>query len=190
MTLKTFSVNSATALDLSFFADTPICVIHGRYSDLVLDLMRESIGDHGAILDPDRIDDGRFVIHADILMDNKSYSACYIRGADCLGDNRLAVNFEGKGLNFSGDDTLEYISKCNERNRDASNVLIDSINVNVDDDRPVFIYGYFDKLDEAVDIEEMIDYLASTKKQIFVSVCKGYSIERLINKSVKVICAE
>lgn len=175
MKFKHFQITSASTLNIEFATTAPICVLRGRYSDLALDLLRELIGDYGAQNDPDRVDDGRFVIHADIEMDNKDYSVCYIRNADFMGDNRLAANFEPNSVHFSEDDTREFVDKCNERDTDDSNVLIKTANITSrDDDRPIFIYSYFDRLDEAFDIILILDKLASLGRQVFISVCSGY----------------
>ena len=175
MKINNIQITSASTLNIEFATTAPICVLHGRYSDLALDLFRELIGDFGAQNDPDRIDDGRFVIHADIEMDNKNYSVCYIRNADFMGDNRLAANFEPNSVHFSEDDTREFADKCNERDTDDSNVLIKTANITSrDDDRPIFIYDYFDRLDEAFDITSILDKLASLGRQVFISVCSGY----------------
>lgn len=175
MKINDLQINSASALDFDLAITAPICILRGRHSDLALDLMRELVGDYGAQNDPDRVDDGRFVIHADIEMDNKSYNVCYIRNADFMGDNRLAVNFELNSISFSEDDTREFVDKCNERDTDTSNVLIKTADITVlDDDRPIFIYDYFDRLDEAIDITPILDRLASLGRQIFISVCPGY----------------
>ncbi len=175
MQINNFSLISASALNLDFSPTAPICIIRGRYSDLVLDLMRELIGDYGAQNDPDRIDDGRFVIHADILIDNKNYYVSYLRNADFLGDNRLAVNFETNSIKFSAEDTGEFIDKCNERNTNNYNILIKTSEIESGaDDRPIFIYDYFDRLDEAIDITPALDELVSLGRQVFISVCSGY----------------
>ncbi len=176
MKFNNLHITSASALDFDLAITFPICVLRGRYSDLTLDLMRELIGDYGAQNNPDRVDDGRFVIHADIEMDNKNYNVCYIRNADFMGDNRLAVNFEPNSIIFSEEDTREFVDKCNERDTDDSNVFIKTADITSrDDDRPIFVYGYFDRLDEAIDITPILDGLASLGKQIFISVCPGYS---------------
>ena len=175
MKIKHISIISAATLQFECSFTSPICVLRGRYSDLALDLIRELIGDYGAQNDPDRIDDGRFVIHTDIEMDNKNYSVCYIRNADFMGDNRLAVNFEANSIQFSEDDTREFVTKCSERDTDDTNVLIKTAYISsCEDDRPIFIYDYFDRLDEAIDITPVLDELASLGRQVFISVCAGY----------------
>ena len=191
MKINHFQITSASTLNIEFATTVPICVLRGRYSDLALDLMRELIGDYGAQNDPDRIDDGRFVIHADIEMDNKNYSVCYIRNADFMGDNRLAVNFEPNSIRFSGDDTREFANKCNERDTDNSNVLVKTADIaSCADDRPIFIYDYFDRLDEAIDITPILDNLASLGRQIFIAVCANYPTKKLKHHNVQIVNME
>ena len=188
MKINHFQMTSAFALDIESAITSPICVLRGRYSDLALDLMRELIGDYGAQNDPDRVDDGRFVIYADITMDNKKYDVCYIRNADFMGDHRLAVNFEANGIRFSEDDTREFADKCNERAADKSNVLMKTADVTLrEDDRPIFIYDYFDRLDEAEDVTPTLDRLFASQRQVFISVCADYPIEKMRHGKVQVI---
>ena len=175
MKINNLQITSASALDFDLAITAPICILRGHYSDLVLDLTRELIGDYGVQNDPDRVDDGRFVIRADIEMDIKNYTVCYIRNADFMGDNRLAVNFEPNSIRFSEDDTREFVDKCNERDTDDSNVLIKTADISsCEDDRPIFIYDYFDRLDEAIDITPVLNELASLGRQVFISVCSIY----------------
>ena len=58
------------------------------------------------------------------------------------------------GLLFKKCDTArEFVDKCNERDTDNSNVLIKTADISsCEDDRPIFIYDFFDRLDEAIDI--------------------------------------
>ena len=44
----------------------------------------------------------------------------------------------------------------------------------VDDGRPVFLYGFLDRLDAATDISPLIDRLASLGRQVFIAVCSDY----------------
>ena len=105
MKINNLQITSATTLNFDFTSTAPICILRGHYSDLVLNLTRELIGDYGAQNDPDRVDDGRFVIHADVQMDRKHYTVCYIRNADFMGDCRMAVNFQADATAFSTDDS-------------------------------------------------------------------------------------
>ena len=191
MMFANIQITSASTINIEFATTSLICVFRGYYSDLAIDLIRELIGDFGAQNDPDRIDDGRFVIHADIEMDNKSYNVCYIRNADFMGDNRLAVNFEPNSIRFSEDDTREFVDKCNERDSDNSDVLIKSADISsCEDDRPIFIYDYFDRLDEAIDITPIFNKLSSLGRQVFISVCSNYPIEKLKHDAVQIVYTE
>ena len=191
MKINQFQITSAYTLNIEFATTAPICVLRGRYSDLALDLMRELIGDYGAQNDPDRIDDGRFVIHADIEMDNKNYSVCYIRNADFMGDNRLAVNFDPNSIRFSEDDTREFVDMCNVRDTDNSNVLVKTSDISFcEDDRPIFIYDYFDRLDEAIDIAPVLEKLSSLGRQVFISVCGNYPSEKMKHDKVQFVNME
>ena len=191
MKINNLQITSATSLDLAFTTIAPICVLRGHYSDLALDLIRELIGDYGVQNNPDRIDDGRFVIHSDIEIDNKSYNVCYIRNADFMGDNRLAVNFEPNSIRFSEDDTREFVDKCNERDVDNHNVLIKTADIaSCADDRPIFIYDYFDRLDEAIDITPILNKLSSLGRQVFIAVCANYPTQKLKHNAVQIAHTE
>ena len=173
MKIKSIQLTSATALDLDLTLTAPICVFRGRFSDLALDLIRETIGDYNTQNNPDRVDDGRFVTHADVEMDGKNYSVCYIRNADFMGDNRLAVNFEPDSVRFSEDDTREFVDKCDK-----------------DEHCPFFIYDYFDRLDEAEDITDTLDQLSSFRRQVFISVCANYPVRKMKHAKVQIINME
>lgn len=191
MNITRLTITSASTINIEFANNSPICVFCGRYSDLMLDLMRELIGDFGAQNDPDRIDDGRFVIHADIEMDNKNYDVCYIRNADFMGDNRLAVNFEPNSVGFSEDDTHEFVDKCNGRDTDNSNVLIKTADISsCADDRPIFIYDFFERLDLVRDNMPILDRLSYLGRQIFVAVCPNYPVEKLKHDAVQIVHTE
>ena len=168
MKIENLQITSASTFDLELNIEKPICVLRGEYSDLALDLIRELIGDYGAKNDPDRFDDGHFVIHSDIEMDGKNYQVCYIRNADFMGDNRIAANFVPNSFDFSKDDTIEFMKKCGQRDKDSSNVLHSLTNdPNTKDDRPVFVY-LSDFANESV--VTALDDLASTGRQVFVAV--------------------
>ncbi len=174
MKIKNLQITSASTLDLELNSEKPVCVLRGKYSDLALDLIRELIGDYGAKADPDRFDDGCFVIHSDIEIDGKNYQVCYIRNADFMGDNRIAANFVPNSLDFSTDDTIEFIKKCNQRDKDLSNVLCGlTNNLNKEDERPIFVYN-LDKTDEAT-AQAFLDSLADSGRQVFAAVCSKYS---------------
>ena len=169
MKLKNLAITSPTALDFTLEVTAPICLLHGKHSALALDLVRELIGDYGAQTDPDRCDDGRFVIHSDIEMEGKNYSVCYIRNADFMGDKRIAANFVPHTLAFSKDDTQEFIDGCAARNKDASNVICNHTVFRItEDDRPLFVY-----CEDADDISHVLEFLSTLNRQAFVALASS-----------------
>ena len=188
MKFYNLQVTSADALNFEFNVTSPVCVLRGRYSELALDLIRETIGDYGAKNDPDSIDDGRFVIHSDIELSGKCYSICYIRSADYLGDNRISANFVMRDKEVWLDDTREYLNKCALLSRGESNVLVGSADFpSSADRRPIFIYGCFDRLDDSIDVAPMLKKLTNLGRQVFVSVCPAYPIEKMTLDGVQTV---
>ena len=55
------------------------------------------------------------------------------------------------------------------------------------DTRPIYVFNFFERLDEATDIVPFIDLLASLGRQVFIGI-GNYPIERLANNdNVKII---
>ena len=167
MKIKNLQFTSPTALNFDLDITSQICLFRGKHSALVLDLIRELIGDYSSENDPDEFDDGRFVISSDVEMDGKNYDVCYIRNADYIGDNRIAANFVLNTFDFSRDDTKEFIDKCNLRDKDGNNVICHHkvVCVSPDDDRPLFVY-----CEDADDISHVLIYLSSLDRQAFVAM--------------------
>ena len=181
MIIKNLQITSASTLDLELNIEKPICVLCGKYSDLALDLLRELIGDCGAENDPNRFDDGHFVIHSDIEIDGKNYSVCYIRNADFMGDNRIAANFVPNSFEFSEDDTLEFLEKCKTRNKDLNNVVYNyKIFSIAEDDRPLFVY-----CEDADDVSQITECLALIGRQVFIAVDSNHF--DLNNKNIQTV---
>ena len=166
MKIKNLAIASPISLNFELDIISPICVLHGEYSALVLDLIRELIGDYNSENDPDCCDDGQFVIHSDIDIDGKNYNVCYIRNADFMGDNRIAANFVPNSLEFSKDDTEEFIDRCEERNKDTNNAICNYRVFEItEDDRPLFVY-----CEDADNITPVIEFISTLNRQAFVAV--------------------
>ena len=166
MKIKNLTITSPSVLDLELDITSLVCLLYGKHSELALDLICELIGDYDAKNDPNCYDDGRFVIHPDIEMDGKNYNVCYIRNADFIGDNRIAANFVPNSLEYSENDTLEYLEKCKMFNKDLNNVVYNyKIFSIAEDDRPLFVY-----CEDADDVSQVLECLDSLGKQIFVAV--------------------
>lgn len=209
MNFTRMELTSPTALDLSFTPSAPVVLLCGRHSALILDLMREVMGDYGARKDPNRVDDGRFVLHADLEMDGKRYALCYLRSVEFIGDDRIAVNFKQGGADYSFDDTEEYLSKIAKWGENGGNVfdltkcatdcvlsesdrLLAGFKVFLsglpkEDARPLFVYDFFDRIDEAVDPSPYFEALAGIGRQAFVAFCGDDPLKRGNSGAVQIV---
>ena len=123
----------------------------------------------------------------------------------------MAVNTES---GFSELDTKECISKLQELSSDEKNYYclehkyVDNDNclgesdyqianfkkfleiakeeTEKGDNRPIYIFNFFERIDEAVDVSPFLDELASLGRQVFVSVTANYPSEKLTHKSVQI----
>ena len=158
MKINNISITSHTALNFEINETKPITILRGKHSALALDLMREVLGDHNSECDLDNTCDGHFIIHIDVDIDGKNYSACYIRGADFPHENRIAVNFKPNSIEYSEDDTMEFLEKRKE------------INSN---DRPVFIYP--SAMGEKNNVTAFIQALSVADRQVFLAIPEEFS---------------
>jgi len=55
------------------------------------------------------------------------------------------------------------------------------------DARPIYIFNFFERLDESTDITPFIDALATLDRQVFVGVSNTYPIERFENGKVQLV---
>ena len=56
MKINNISIVSHTAPDFEINVAKPITILRGKHSALALDLMREVLGDHNSVCDPDNIE--------------------------------------------------------------------------------------------------------------------------------------
>ena len=198
---------TSPSLDLECRPQKPIVILCGHHSDLALDLVKKLTNSHPQHLAAG-IDGGQFVLHADVEMDGKSYTVCYVGNKDFVGDGCIAVNFGHNSLDYSLEDTHEFIRKREERCRDDDNIfdkrryrtklLLSEgeqlilaledfcIRLSRDDDRPIFICGLFDRIDEARDITSYLDTLASLDRQVFVSLSSCH-VEGLSHSAIQIV---
>lgn len=169
-------------------------VITGRYATLYLDLMRAVMGVHEADAAMNSDDDAPYRVDATVEMNGRAYEVTAL-----IHNNEpdlFAVNFTSDGKAFSAEDTEDYLDnifRCDtgdanvfksERYRNdaclgESSHLLKSFHEFVQtasrdaeqgDDRPLFIYPFFGRLDECIDREGLIDELRRLNRQVFVGV--------------------
>ena len=158
MKINSISITSQASLDFELKGTKPITILRGKNSSLALDLIREVIGERNFSCEQVDVDGGHFIIHTEVEMGEKNYSVCYIRNAESDGDNRIAVNFKPRSVEFSRADTMEFLEKSNETTAA---------------DRPVFIYP--STLGDKNNVTAFIQALSGADRQVFVALPEDYS---------------
>lgn len=66
----------------------------------------------------------------------------------------------------------------------ASDLLLEKLNATITqkDARPLFICNFFERLDEAVDLQSIFEALNATGRQVFIAVPRYYNIKNLEEK--------
>jgi hypothetical protein len=182
----------------------------GIQSDTALDLIREMIGDRGIGVGG-VLNGGHSALHADVELDGEKMSVCYVRNADGPERSRIAVNFNMGVPSRTLDDTDRYSRACTARQTDSRNLYIggmlriggDALLSESDrrlleakelyrmlysatmrgDDRPIFIYGLFDRIDESVSLRRYLDALSDLDRQVFISTAETSDSERLKHRA-------
>ena len=196
--------------DYVFQSNKPITVFCGSDSDLHLSLLSMLFGNYGQVDIIQKSESPLFILHGDVVIDNKDYSVCYIYSKN--EPHRIGVNFFDNGLCCSPEDTKEYQEKILQRDIGDGNIftfkpcaknslpeskhrliqfaafyanaLTDTQN---GDDRPLFIYDFFDRIDDAEDLTTWLNDLAALGRQVFIAVGKNYPTEKLEYPSVQII---
>lgn len=208
MKFHSFSIDPAKD-DYIFPTDKPITVFRGEDAELHLFLLSILSGNVTHIDIIEKSDSSLFILHADVEMADEDYRVCYVFSK--TEPHRIGVNFSDDGLRCSPEATAEYREKVIRRWTDNNNVFMykraptklpeskqvqksfivffaeSSYAAKNGDDRPIFIYDLFGRIDEAVDPREWLDGLASLERQVFIAVDANYPIDKLAHPSVQII---
>ena len=87
----------------------------------------------------------------------------YIRNEYCLGESSFNIENFKKFIEIAREETVKG------------------------DTRPIYVFNFFERLDEATDILPFIDLLASLGRQVFVGVSNTYPFERFESDKVQVV---
>jgi hypothetical protein len=195
--------------------DRPITCFKGNVSERYMLLIEAMIGTYRRDSSVSVAMPHESIIHGCVEIDKKEYDVCYIYSVDA--EHTMGVNFTKGKRFFSLSDTVEYDEKRRAWNINACHIFADEDmrsstaclpmsekallsfkkflttlkkDTNNGDFRPIFIYHFFDRIDESVDISSCIDELASLGRQVFISVCSNYPTEKMKHNKVQVINVE
>ena len=207
MKIKSFATTSPLLSNVNFEDNKPISVFFG--TSVFLHMMRCLLDGEDDGTPIDKTKEQTFVSCVSFEMDDKEYELCGV-----LCDDQtffVAVNTEN---GFSEVDTKECISKLRRLSNDAKNhFCLENKYVSNDhclsesdyrianfkrfleavkeetakgDSRPIYIFNFFERIDEAVDVTPFLDELASFGRQVFISVTANYPTEKLTHDSVQI----
>ena len=147
--------------------EKPLCFLRGQEANALMDQMREMIAEQHH--KPRK----GFLLRGNVEVDKKDYEVvCLCTDKD--KHPRIVANL-GKTRKAIQRDTEKYLRKCQKPFPSCENVLVGSASVeDKRDRRPLFIYNYFDRLDESADITDILDRLARLDRQVFIGVCSNY----------------
>lgn len=205
MKIKGLSTETGIFMPLTFPSDTSLIIICGRNSDTVLDLLRMPLCDpycNASAL-------SHSAVYAEVEAEGICYDVCCIPCADGEGGYVTGVGYEPGGLAEVKQKNEEYASLLSSLRSDNANVFDQSLvgRENVEllsesdrvlrklyrfikasraaaedgDTRPLFVYGAFDRIDEAKSRASIASELLSVGCQVFVSALSPFSVGELLH---------
>ena len=188
---------------LCFPPDKRVILICGKDSDAALDHIRVLIGDAVRIGESDLCE----TLYASVEIGGKSFDVCGILNGDGIGNHRVGVGYMPgvssdaviknaeyaehlSRISNGGDNVFLASEACREpcgllsesdRILCALDRFVDSARRAADlgDERPVFVYGAFDRIDEAESRKRLVKALLTVGRQVFVAVMSPNSVGEL-----------
>ena len=201
MKIKSFYTTSPIFEGGRFDDDKPVCVFAAPA--VFLHMMRCLLDGESDDTPIDEIKERTFVSRVNLELDGEEIELCGV-----LCDDQSFFVAVKDGERFSTDRTQTVVAKLRSMKRGESNsynffnkyvanennlsecdynianfmrfIEIVSEETVKGDSRPIYVFNFFERLDEATDIEPFIDLLASLGRQVFIGV-GNYQIERFEN---------
>ena len=208
MKIKSFYTTSPIFEGGTFDEDKPVCIFTG--SPIFLHIMRCLLDGESDDTPIDETKERTFVSKVKFDLDGEDIKLCGV-----LCDYQSFFVAVKDGEHFLEKKTEEILSKLRNQKSDEKNSYnffnkfienknnlsecdYNTANFNrfieivkeetaKGDTRPIYIFNFFERLDEATDITLFIDALATLDRQVFVGVSSTYPIERFENDKVQLV---
>ena len=208
MKIKSFYTTSPIFEGGRFDDDKPVCVFAAPA--VFLHMMRCLLDGESDDTPIDETKERTFVSRVNLELDGEEIELCGV-----LCDDQSFFVAVKDGEHFSAERTLEVIAKLRSMKRDdrnsynflnkyvANENYFSECDYNIEnfkrfieiareetekgDVRPIYVFNFFERLDEATDIAPFIDLLGSLGRQVFVGVSNTYPFERLEYDQVQVV---
>ena len=198
MKIKSFQTTSPIFEGGRFDDDKPVCVFAAPA--VFLHMMRCLLDGESDDTPIDETKERTFVSRVNFELDGEEIELCGV-----LCDDQSFFVAVKDGERFSADRTQTVVAKLRSMKRDERNSYnffnkyvanennLSECDYNIanfkrfievareetvkGDTRPIYVFNFFERLDEATDIEPFIDLLASLGRQVFIGI-GNYPIER------------
>ena len=198
MKIKSFYTTSPIFEGGKFDDDKPVCVFAAPA--VFLHMMRCLLDGESDDTPIDETKERTFVSRVNFELDGEEIELCGV-----LCDDQSFFVAVKDGERFSADRTQTVVAKLRSMKRDESNsysflnkyianeTYLSECDYNIEnfqrfieiareetvkgDARPIYVFNFFERLDEATDIEPFIDLLASLGRQVFIGI-GNYPVER------------
>ena len=205
MKIKSFYTTSPIFEGGRFDDDKPVCVLAAPA--VFLHMMRCLLDGESDDTPIDETKERTFVSRVNLELDGEEIELCGV-----LCDDQSFFVAVKDGERFSADRTQTVVAKLRSMKRDESNSYnffnkyvanennLSECDYNIanfmrfieivreetvkGDSRPIYVFNFFERLDEAIDIAPFINLLASLGRQVFIGV-GNYPIE-IFEKCTKV----
>ena len=208
MKIKSFYTTSPIFEGGKFNNDKPVCVfaapavflhmmrclLDGESDDTPIDETKERIFVSGVNFELD----GEDIELCDVLCDDQSFFVAVKDGEYFSAEQTQKVIAKLRSMKRDERNSYNFFNKyvANENNLSECDYNIANFNRFIEivkeetakgDTRPIYIFNFFERLDEATDITAFIEVLASLGRQVFVGISNNYPLERFESDKVQLV---
>ena len=170
------------------------CLLDGESDDTPIDESKER-----TFVSKVKFDlDGEDIDLCGVLCDDQSFFVAVKDGEHFSAERTKEVIAKLRSMKRDERNSYNFLNKytANENNLSECDYNIENFNRFIEivkeetakgDTRPIYIFNFFERLDEATDITPFIDALASLGRQVFVGISNNYPLERFESDKVQVV---
>ena len=142
--------------------------------------------------------DGEDIDLCGVLCDDQSFFVAVKDGEHFSAERTQKVIAKLRSMKRDERNSYNFLNKyvANENNLSECDYNIANFNRFIEivkeetargDTRSIYVFNFFERLDEATDIEPFIDALASLGRQVFVGISNKYPLERFESDKVQLV---
>ena len=170
------------------------CLLDGESDDTPIDESKER-----TFVSKVKFDlDGEDIDLCGVLCDDQSFFVAVKDGEHFSAERTKEVIAKLRSMKRDERNSYNFLNKytANENNLSECDYNIENFNRFIEivkeetesgDDRPLYVFNFFERLNKATDITPFIEALASLGRQVFVGVSNTYPLERFESDKVQIV---